>query len=504
MFNIAGSYFENKFSLPEAEDKQALIQKFSPADLEAQIWECPTSRKHIDPVIDSAITGFKTWKYTKLEERVEFINKYKAEVEKRKNDIAEAIALETGKPLWEALTEVQSVINKVGVTIQDSLPRINNEFYENIMPKTNGFVTYKPLGPCLVIGPFNFPCHLANGQILSALISGNSVIFKPSEKTIYSGQLLIECFHNAGFPNGVVNLINGDGKLTSNLLKEKEIKGIFFTGSKEVGIKILEQTYKDLSKMVALEMGGKNTSIICEDANLDLVLPELVKAAFMTSGQRCVATSKVAIHDKIADEFISKFHSIAKRLIVDHPIEFDKEPFMGPLIDKKSTDNYLNYMGMAIREGATEVMRGKVLERKFKGHYVSPSIHYMEKLNKKSHFIKSEIFGPNITFLPFNNLEEAIDIANYGNFGLAASVFTESESNFKKCALDIDVGICNRNRSTSGASSKLPFGGVKNSGNHRPAAVAMIDSCVYPQSGLELVSEEDQPGLESIKGLMES
>ena len=204
------------------------------------------------------------------------------------------------------------------------------------------------------MGPFNFPCHLANGQILNALIAGNSVIFKPSEKTCYSGQLLIDCFHQAGFPKGVINLIQGDGETASRITKNKNIKGVFFTGSKEVGLKILENTYKDLSKLVALELGGKNTSIIHNDANLDLVLPELLKACFMTTGQRCVSTSLVPIHESIADQFIEKFHSYTKRLVIDHPIDHSEVPFMGPLIDEASLKNYLNYMGMAKREGFEE------------------------------------------------------------------------------------------------------------------------------------------------------
>lgn len=498
-FNLKGNYFHGKWNKPGKTKR--VITKHCPADLNDLLWECPVSRSAVDDVLESSISGFALWKKLKVDERANYLRKFQTAVEKRKDDIAEAIAYETGKPLWEAKTEAQSVYNKVTVTLEYSLPRIRSEYYEEVFPSTRGFVRYKPIGPSFVIGPFNFPCHLANGQILSLLIAGNSVIFKPSEKTIYSGQLLMECFDEAGFPPGVVNLINGGGDVATKMLQQKEIKGVFFTGSKEVGTKILEVTHKDFSKLVALEMGGKNSSIIHSDAKLDLATTELVKASFMTSGQRCVSTSKVLIHESIKDQFIDNFHQIAKRLIIDHPIDFEEEPFMGPVIDQNSCENYLNFMAMAVRDGAEELMRGKRIEKKNPGYYVSPSLHYIEKPDPKGRFINSEIFGPNVTFIPYTEIEEAIEVANYSEYGLATGVFTSSRSIYKKCVDNIEVGIANYNRATAGASPRLPFGGVKASGNHRPAAVSMIDSCVYPVSGLEIIPDEMDASLDSIKGI---
>lgn len=507
VYQIKGDYYNGDFfletrpgSLVGREACDEIIEKYSPANIEQHLWVCPVDYKHIDNVIESAQRGFALWKKTSIEERISGLLRYKEQVILRKDEIAKAISLETGKPFWEAQTEVSSVINKVDITIKDSLPRTERKIFEEILPETKGIWTYRPLGPCLVIGPFNFPCHLANGQILNALISGNSIIFKPSEKTIYSAQLLIECFHASGFPAGVINFINGGSETARRLLSEKAIRGVFFTGSKEVGQKIMEVTHKDFGKLVALEMGGKNTSIIHEDAHLDHALLELLNACFLTSGQRCVATSKIAIHRNLLDEFVSKFHQMAKRIIIDHPIEFDQEPFMGPLIDGKSCENFLVFMGMAKREGAEEIMRGKQLEKKFKGHYVSPSIHLLEKIDPKGHFINSEIFGPSCTIIPYGSIEEAIKIANMGEYGLVSSVFTQQENIFNQCLEEIEVGCINWNRSTAGASARLPFGGVKGSGNHRPAGVTMIDSCVYPVSSLKLESKP-KVDLGKVRGL---
>lgn len=502
-FSLKGDYFNSNFHLPQKSGPDSADRIFArecPADLDLVLWECGIKFGHVERVKASAELGFKKWKKLKIEERISYLKKYQEQVLSKKEEIATAIALETGKPLWEAHTEVSSIVAKVDVTISDSLPRISDKFIEKILPETNGYIYHRPLGPCLIIGPFNFPCHLANGQMVAALLAGNSIIFKPSEKTCYSAQLLIECFHKANFPEGVINLIQGDGETGKRLIAEKGIKGIFFTGSKEVGLAILSATYKDLSKLVALELGGKNSSIICKDANLDHALVEILKASFLTTGQRCTSTAIIPIHESIKDEFISKLHQLAKKIIIDHPIDFEKEPFMGPLIDQLAVDNYLLFMGMAKREGVEEIMRGKLLSKKYRGHYVSPSIHLAKSMDKKSHFLMSEIFGPNCTFIPFREIEEAIEIANSTEYGLVSSVFTKDPEIFKKCLSEIDAGLINLNRSTVGASSRLPFGGVKNSGNYRPASVATIDSCVYQQGSLEVISDTVED-IKTLRGL---
>lgn len=502
-FKILGNYFNGDFHLPPTSGPLAVenvIKRFCPADLSLLLWEAPVDYKDVERVVESAQQGFKMWRKLPQSERNTYLKKYQDEVNKRKDEIALAISYEMGKPLWEAKTEVASVIAKVNVTIEESLPRIQNKNIENILPKTTGHIYFKPIGASLIIGPFNFPCHLANGQILSALVAGNSIIFKASEKTCYSAQLLMECFHAAGFPSGVVNLIQGDGEVARRLLKEKSIKGVFFTGSKEVGKKILDVTHHDLSKLVCLELGGKNTTIVHHDANLDHALLELLKSCFLTSGQRCTSTSIVAIHRSVHESFIARFHDLAKKITIDHPVEYSKEPFMGPLVDQASVDAYLLFMGMAKREGIQEIMRGKLIEKTKKGHYVSPSIHLAEKWNHDSMFLQSEIFGPNVTFIPYDTIEEAIAIANATEYGLASAIFTRDHSLFDRCVEEIDSGLVNFNRSTVGASAKLPFGGVKNSGNYRPAALTTIDACVYQMASLEIIGDEVED-IKSIVGL---
>ena len=238
--------------------------------------------------------------------------------------------------------------------------------------------------------------------------------------------------------------------------------------------------------MVALELGGKNAAIVHNDANKKQALEELLKGSFLTSGQRCTSTSLIIIHQDIADNFIENFHDQAKEIVIDHPITYEKKPFMGPLIDKKAVENYLLFMGMAKRENIQEIMRGKQLKKNKTGYYVSPSIHFSPSFNPQSRFLTSEIFGPSVTFIPYKTIEEAIGIANSTEYGLAAAVFTQSQKLYRQCFAELDAGLINLNRSTCGASPLLPFGGIKNSGNYRPAAVAAIDSCVYQSCSLEM------------------
>lgn len=498
---LKGDYFNGRWTQPTKIDET--INKKCPGDLTVTLWDAKVSYDHIEPVIASALAGFETWRKTTLDERIQVLKKYQEIVRGKKNAIAEALALEVGKPYWEALTEAAALDSKVSVTITDSLERIRQKTIKDVMPKIDGHVVHKPLGATFVIGPFNFPCHLANGQILSALLTGNSVIFKPSEKTIYSAQLMVECLVEAGLPSGVINFINGTGTTASRITADKRIKGVFFTGSRPVGLKILENTWKDLDKLVALELGGKNSTIIHHDTNISHALPELLRSCFLTTGQRCTSTSMILVHRKIEQQFIEEFRKVTERIRVGHPTLCKPDPFMGPLIDEAAVKMYFDFCEAGLKEGAEEIVKPRRLDVGFEGHYVSPSIHYAKKPDLSGKFIQEEIFGPNCFFVPYDDIEEAIRIANCTKYGLAASVFTRDRSVYELCVRDIESGLINLNRSTVGATARLPFGGVKNSGNHRPAAVSMVDHCVHAVASLETL-DDDSSKITDVTGLEES
>lgn len=496
---LKGDYFAGQWHSPRTAPQET-IEKFSPADLSLKLWSASVWHDHAEAVIQSAQQGFAVWRKLSFEERAVYFRKYQEACKKRQEELSQALAWEVGKPLWEAKTEAAALISKVDVTLSESLERIKTKTIKEVMPKIDGHTILKPLGPAFVIGPFNFPCHLANGQILSALLAGNSVIFKPSEKTIYSAQLMMECLSEAGFPAGVVNFINGTGKTAGLITGDPRIKAVFFTGSRAVGKMILKNTHQDLKKLVALELGGKNSSIIHFDASVDHALPELLRACFLTSGQRCTSTSIVHIHRSIADSFIDQFKKATARILVDHPLHAKVPPFMGPLIDGHAEKLYFDFCAQGLKEGAQEILAPQKLELEWKGHYVSPSIHYLEKADLKGKFVQEEIFGPNCCFLPYDDIEEAIQAANCTEYGLAAAVFTRDQRIYQQCLRDIDAGLINLNRSTVGATARLPFGGVKDSGNFRPAAVSMIDHCVNTVASLE-TTDDTSSKLADVVGL---
>lgn len=498
MFEVKGNYISGRFDKPQ--EKIGSIVLKSPADLTDQVGEFYYSFKSVDDAVDSARSAFGDWRRLPQTERSNFLVKYRDALKKRENDLAEMISREVGKPLWESKSEVTTMMNKVDVTIADGLPLVTTRNYPSIMENTYGVWAQRPHGVFVVLGPFNFPGHLANGHIVPALLTGNTVIFKPSEKSPGVGQIMAECFHEAGLPAGVFNMVQGEREVGRRLAVSEGIDGILFTGSYEVGLKIKQDTIQQYWKVIALEMGGKNAAIVCEDANLDTAIYETLTGAFITAGQRCSSTSRILVHKSVFDNFVQKFHERAKAFKIGHPSD---NPFMGPLIDSAAIEKYLRFLGIASREGCDVIMRGKQLEFGRKGYYVTPSICLVRNNAlasiKKSIYQQNEIFGPNVAIYSYETQTEAIELANATQYGLVASVFTSNREMYRKISEDLRVGLVNWNRSTVGASSKLPFGGLKRSGNHFPTAISATTYCTYPVASLEIA--EPKPAGAGLPGL---
>jgi succinylglutamic semialdehyde dehydrogenase len=479
-----GNFINNKF-VPIKNSVQDFILK-SPANLKDIISEISFNYSSIDEAVGAAKTAFKTWKKLKLEERKNYILKIKKSLELRIDEFSKIISREVGKPLWESKNEIQSMINKIDISLNEGLKQVNEYEIENILPNVKGVCRYKPYGVFVVLGPFNFPGHLPHGHIIPALLAGNTIVFKPSEKTPLTGQFYAEILLSAELPSGVFNLVHGDGEVGRRLITHKDISGVLFTGSYDVGLKIKKETIYDYWKILVLEMGGKNPCIVHEDANLEGAILETLVSAYITSGQRCSATSKIFVHKKILDSFLLKFHERAKKIKIGHPFE---EVFMGPLIDKSAVEKYHRFQGIALREGFEVVMRGKELSLKDEGYYVSPSIFLLSEKDitkvKKGVYWNEEIFGPNVSVIPYEEIEEAVELANSTEYGLVCSVFTSNMKVYEKFLEDLEFGLINLNRGTVGASSKLPFGGIKKSGNFRPTAISAALYCSYPVSSLE-------------------
>jgi succinylglutamic semialdehyde dehydrogenase len=229
-------------------------------------------------------------------------------------------------------------------------------------------------------------------------------------------------------------------------------------------------------------MGGKNSTIIWEDADLEKAIYESLIGAFLSTGQRCSCTSRIFVHKKIANQFIDQFYSKTKKLSIDH---WSQNPFMGPLINEKSLDTYVRFQDIAVREGAEKIMRGKALEREVPGYYVAPSIYKVKEYSENSVYQNTEIFAPNVAIYDIDEIDTAIDINNASGYGLSMAIFSQQRENYERCLQRAKVGLLNWNRTTNGASSLLPFGGYGKSGNDRPSAHFAVYYCTAPVASLE-------------------
>lgn len=494
-----GDYIQGQFLRTERPDGQ--FKDISPADLNDVVMNIEYCWEHVDRAVESARKAYLPWARLSQDERRNYLLRLKEMFDTHAEKMAEAISRDTGKPLWEGLTEAKALSNKIDITLNFSSKLVAQENIPNALPGVEGVIRHKSRGVMAVVGPFNFPAHLPNGHIIPALYMGNTVVFKPSEQTPYVGQLMAELIHKAQFPEGVFNMVQGDGETGRRLVAHEHVDGILFTGSYEVGLKIKQETMTHYWKILALEMGGKNTTLVWEDADIDKAIYESLVGVYMTTGQRCSCTSRILVHEKLADEFTERFYQSAKRLTIGH---WSENPFMGPLINQGAVDKYLRFQEIAARENCESMMRGKVMDLKHKGFYVTPSIHLVDKFDPKSVYQKSEIFGPNVAIYKVNDFDHSLDIINSTGYGLVMALFSKNKALYEKALLEARVGLLNFNRTTNGASSKLPFGGMGKSGNDRPSAHFALQYCSVPVASLEDPTAFDPdkllPGVTFYKG----
>lgn len=475
-----GDFLANRFVMTDSPDEEWSVS--SPADLKDEVIKARGVFDHVDRAVEAARSAFLPWARLSMAERAHHLTRLKEVYLAGQTELAEIIARETGKPLWESKTEAAALAGKIEITTNYSVRLVETVEVQEALPGISGFIRYKPRGIMSVIGPFNFPAHLPNGHIIPALLMGNTIVFKPSDKTPAVGQWMAEAFQKAELPPGVVNVLQGRAEIGRRLVTHEDVDGVLFTGSYEVGLKIKQDTLSHFRKILALEMGGKNATIIWSDSDMKKAVYETLVGAFMTSGQRCSCTSRILIHPSVREEFVEKFYTAAKRLKIGH---WSEPVFMGPLISADAVEKFIRFQEIAKREGAESLMRGKALDLDYQGYYVTPSINMVKSYDPKSVYQKSEIFGPNVAILEVGDFDEALSINNASGFGLVMSLFTKDKRLYEKALLEAQVGALNWNRTTNGASSKLPFGGMNKSGNDRPSGHFAIQYCAVPVASLE-------------------
>jgi succinylglutamic semialdehyde dehydrogenase len=325
--------------------------------------------------------------------------------------------------------------------------------------------------------------------VVPALATGNCVVIKPSERAPAVGQLYAELAQRADFPAGVINLVQGDGALGAALAAHPDVDGVLFTGSWAVGRALLAATLDQPHKLVALEMGGKNAVLVCEDADLDAAARAIAFGACATAGQRCSATSRVFVQPRVADALVARLAALLRTLRVGDPLASDV--FVGPLISAAARARHALALHWARCEGAECVVAGGPGDGPRRGYWVRPSLHRVARLDPASRYQREEHFAPDLFVHEVATLGDALAALDASEYGLVASVFSADRAAYERVAREARVGAVNWSLPTVGASSKLPFGGLKRSGNGRPAGATSTLYCTYPQASLESAA----PGL---------
>ena len=489
-----GDYINGRFVPVRDGAGDGVLTSISARDTEEILLRTPYRLAHVEEAVLAAREAQREWAARPLTERMKFLKKLKAQLHNRQEDLALTISREMGKALWEARGEVTACINKVDITLHEGLELVKTVHPEGVP----GYYAFKPHGVLAVIGPFNFPVHLANGHIVPALVTGNTVVFKPSEVTPAVGQLYAEILDEADLPRGVFNLVQGDGTVGAALAGHPGLHGVLFTGSYAVGRKIQDLCRDQPWKILALEMGGKNPAIVLDDAPMEKAVRDVAWGAYVTAGQRCSGTSWAIVHRKRVDEFTDRLAERARRLVVGDPLE--PGTFMGPVATKAARKKFLDGVASGEREGAEVVVPARQLDPDPPGWYVTPGVHRVHQVREGSYYQSEELFGPDVAVYSVRDLDEAVALANSVEYGLSCSVFTTDEKRFEWAWRRLEYGCINHNAPTCGASSKLPFGGLKKSGNHRPSALFATLYCTHPVATLvgktEVDPKSESPGFD--------
>jgi len=443
------------------------IIRSSPADRRVTLgYVMKGNSIHAKNAIQAASNAFEKWSMMDYRKRIQLFRKIGAVMKRRKFELAAWLTFENGKNRYEAIADIDEAIDFI-------------MFYSDEMQKNNGFVTrkvsssneqnksiMKPYGVWAVIAPFNFPAAILVGMSVGALITGNTVVIKPASDTPIIGYKIVQIMIEAGIPDGVINFVPGSGtEIGKTIIESKNVAGIVFTGSREVGYMLMSESSKIKPRPIIAELGGKNATIVTDTANLDMAAEGVAKAAFSFSGQKCSACSRVYVQKNVKSQFLSKLVEKTRKLIVENPKE--RNSFAGPVINLKAYNNFKKFSKLASKHGNI-LTGGSVIKNKdFKhGYYVQPTI--VEGLSTDNSLLKKELFVPILCITEYDKFDNAIKMTNKSEYGLTSGIYSKKKKEILKFLQDIEAGVVYVNRkksSTTGAMvGRQSFGGWKDSG----------------------------------------
>ncbi len=453
-----GETFENR-NPADTRDVVGIFQKSGKADVEA--------------AVDAAKRAFKKWRLVPAPKRAEIIFRAAELLIERKEEYSRDMTREMGKILKETRGDTQEAIDSAYYMAGEGR-RLFGPTTPSELPNKFAMAIRQPLGVCAMITPWNFPMAIPSWKLLPALVCGNTCVIKPAQDTPLSTFNLVRTLVDAGVPKGVINIVTGFGSSVGGPLTEHpDIRAVSLTGSTEVG-KIVGTSAAKSFKHCSLELGGKNPMIVLDDANLDLAIEGGLWGAFGTTGQRCTATSRIIVQKGVYNEFINRYVDRAKRLRVGNGL--DETTDMGPAVNENQLKTDLSYVEIGKGEGAKLACGGNRLDKGDYqyGFFMEPTV--FTDVNPKMRIAQEEIFGPVVSIIPCENLENAIEIANGIEYGLSSALYTKDVNKAFVAMRDLYAGITYINAPTIGAEVHLPFGGVKATGNgHREGGIGAID-----------------------------
>jgi alpha-ketoglutaric semialdehyde dehydrogenase len=428
----------------------------------------------VKEAFDAAHNAQKKWRLVPAPRRAEILFKVARILEERKEEYARLMTREMGKVLKETRGDIQEGIDMAYYAAGEGR-RMFGETVPSEMPDKFAMSIRMPLGVVSAITPWNFPMAIPCWKLMPAIVTGNTAVIKPATYTPLSVINLVKVFEDAGLPAGVLNVITGVGSDIGNeMMANEHIKVVSFTGSTEIGLKISVACAQKM-KQVSLEMGGKNAIIVMDDADLDMAVEGALWGAFGTSGQRCTATSRLIVHERVHDKLINMLSERAKKLKVGNGLDSNTD--MGPVVSDSQLESVYEYIQVGKKEGAKLVTGGEILDKGeySKGYFLQPTI--FTDVTRAMRIFKEEIFGPVLSVIKFSNFADAIDIANDSDYGLSSSIYTRNINLAFIAMRELYTGICYINAPTIGAEIQLPFGGTKATGNgHREAGSVAIDT----------------------------
>ncbi len=454
------------------------LQSLDPVS-QAVVWQGRgADAAQVDAAVTAARQAFSAWAAQSLDSRIAVLERFAVYLKDRAQQLAQAIGEETGKPLWEAATEVNSMVGKVAISIQSYRERTGEK--SGPLGDATAVLRHKPHGVVAVFGPYNFPGHLPNGHIVPALLAGNCVLFKPSELTPKVAELTVQCWIEAGLPAGVLSLLQGGRETGIALAGHPGIDGLFFTGSSRTGNLLHAQFAGRPDKILALEMGGNNPLIVDQVADVDAAVYAIIQSAFISAGQRCTCARRLLVPQGAwGDALLARLVQVAGQLRVGR---FDEQPapFMGAVISLQAAAQLMQAQQQLLAAGATDLLA--MTQPQAGAALLTPGILDVTAVHERA---DEEFFGPLLQVIRYDHFESAIAEANATVYGLAAGLLSDSRARFEQFWLHSRAGIVNWNKQLTGAASTAPFGGIGASGNHRASAYYAADYCAYPVAGLE-------------------